>query len=60
MATQSLTRSAQSQQLAKMEHKPFYASSQATIATLELATATSFVLVRRFGQQFADELCAEL
>ena len=43
-----------------MEHKPFYASSQATIATLELATATSFVLVRRFGQQFADELCAEL
>ena len=51
---------AQSQSLAKMEHKRFYASNQAAIAALELATALSSVLTRRLGQEFADELCGEL
>ncbi len=60
MATRNLSHSTQSQHLAKMEHKRLYASNQAAIAALELATATSIVLVRRFGQEFADELCAEL
>ncbi len=43
-----------------MEHQRFYASNQAAIAALELVTALSTVLTRRLGQDFADELCAEL
>ncbi|MBA2935184.1 hypothetical protein HZF05_13925 [Sphingomonas sp. CGMCC 1.13654] len=49
-----------SRKLAKMEHQRSYASNQAAIAALELATALSTVLTRRLGQDFADELCAEL
>jgi hypothetical protein len=51
------TNSTLGQHLAKMEHQRAYASNQAAIAALELATALSTVLTRRFGQDFADEVC---
>lgn len=60
MDTQTTSNPSQSQHLAKMEHQRTYASNQAAIAALELATALSTVLARRFGQEFADEMCAEL
>lgn len=60
MGTPGTINHAQSQHLAKMEHQRSYASNQAAIAALELATALSIVLTRRFGQEFADELRAEL
>lgn len=60
MATQNTAYPNQSRFLAKMEHQRSYASNQAAIAALELATALSNVLTRRLGQEFADELCAEL
>ena len=60
MDIQSTTDRTQAEHLAKMEHKRFYASNQAAIAALELVTALSTVLTRRLGQEFADELCAEL
>jgi hypothetical protein len=60
MAIQSASMPAQGKLLAKMEHQKAYASNQAAIAALELATALSTVLTRRFGQEFADELCGEL
>ena len=60
METHNANDRTQSQHLAKMEHKRFYASNQAAIAALELAAALSTVLTRRLGQEFADELCAEL
>ena len=60
METQNTVDRTQSKHLAKMEHKRFYASNQAAIAALELVTAGSTVLTRRLGQEFADELCAEL
>jgi hypothetical protein len=43
-----------------MEHQRSYASNQAAIAALELTTALSTVLTRRFGQEFADDICTEL
>jgi hypothetical protein len=60
METRTTIDRTQSQHLAKMEHQRFYASNQAAIAALELTTALSTVLTRRLGQEFADELCAEL
>lgn len=60
METVSTANRLQSQKLGKMEHDRSYASNQAAIAALELATALSTVLTRRLGQGFADELCAEL
>ena len=60
METQTGSGRTQGQHLAKMEHKRFYASNQAAIAALELTTALATVLTRRLGQDFADELCAEL
>jgi len=60
MDEQSVIDRTQGQHLAKMEHKRFYASNQAAIAALELATAMSTVLTRRLGQAFADEVCGEL
>ena len=60
MHIQDTSGATQGQHLAKMEHKRFYASNQAAIAALELATALSIVLTRRLGQGFADEVCAEL
>lgn len=60
MDAQATINRTQSQHLAKMEHKRFYASNQAAIAALELVTALSTVLTRRLGQEFADELCGEL
>jgi hypothetical protein len=60
MGTTHTSDDAQSQLLAKMEHKRPYASNQAAIAALELATALATVLTRRFGEDFADELCGEL
>ena len=60
MDTHGAASSTQSQLLARMEHKRFYASNQAAIAALELTTVLSTVLTRRFGQDFADEMCAEL
>lgn len=60
MATQNMIAPSQSRLLTKMEHQRSYASNQAAIAALELTTALSTVLTRRFGQEFADELCTEL
>lgn len=60
MATQNSIHATQGRLLTKMEHQRSYASNQAAIAALELTTALSTVLTRRFGQEFADELCSEL
>lgn len=60
MATETSPQSALGRELARMEHRRSYASNQAAIAALELTTALSAVLTRRFGQDFADELCGEL
>lgn len=46
--------------LARMEHKRFYATNQTAIASLELVTAMANVLIARFGQEFADDMRKEL
>jgi hypothetical protein len=60
MEVQSKNDRTQGQHLANMEHKRLYASNQAAIAALELTTAMAAVLTRRLGQEFADDMLAEL
>ncbi|MBA2933950.1 hypothetical protein HZF05_07535 [Sphingomonas sp. CGMCC 1.13654] len=46
--------------LAKMEHKRHYATNQTAIAALELVTARSQVLIRKYGSEFAEDMRKEL